>query len=796
MKRFALAVLMILLTGLAAQAADYEGLMIVKIDLKGNMNRDSTLIKAQLGSKVGGKFSYKTIAKDVKDLFFLGFFSDIKVDARKMAGGVVVTFHFVEYEKIEKIILKGNDELSKGDIKALLTIKKGSVYNKILIRNNINKIIEKYRQEGYINATVTPSVVVDKKSRKAVVTLTMKEGKKIVLQKIIIKGARQLEAKDVKGAIEDTHETALFRSGIFDAKKFEKDKQRIVAYYHDRGFIKMKIVSVVQKIRRVKPKKPKKGIYLTITVYEGPRYKAGDFTFTGNEVFGSKKIRDEFYRLKKGQHFNEGQNKKDFQGLWNRYQERGYIFCNIVPVKDIDEKKKVVNIKYRIVEMDKAHVEKIKIKGISRTKLYVVEREIRIKEGEVFNRAKILRSRQRLMNLRFFKDVKVDVEPGSAEGLMNLVFSMKEDRTGLFTLGAGYGSVSGFTFYQQLSENNFLGRGLRVFERLEFGQKKKSVQLGIDTPYLIKYDPTSLGFTVSYNITKIEDVSTNYIDMVNTATNDDYSFTRKSFEIQLRGGRSLGEYWRLYGSYTWAWIDSYDANFLVRETNYSDPVYVEYEDNIETLRTALSGGFRTKSSFRAGLIFDTRDYVGGPSRGIYWSQFFTYTGGILQGQSQYILSDTRFSFFIPLMWKFVFAVDLNFEVLFNQFGGDSEIYPGDELSFDGMTELRGWRGLDVDGRAKTSFLLEVRYPIERTMLWGVLFYDLGNVWDDHKQMNLAFKDYYHSFGFGFRLQLAMLPIRLYFAKRFRFDEKNNVDWEGSSKFFKGWETVFSVAGIF
>ena len=142
MKRFALVVLLILFFTLAAQAANYEGLLIVKIDLQGNMNRDSTLIKAQLGSKVGGKFSYKKIAKDVKDLFFLGFFSDIKVDAKKMAGGVVVTFHFIEYEKIEKIVFKGNDELSKSDIKELLTIKKGSVYNKVLIQNNIVKIRE------------------------------------------------------------------------------------------------------------------------------------------------------------------------------------------------------------------------------------------------------------------------------------------------------------------------------------------------------------------------------------------------------------------------------------------------------------------------------------------------------------------------------------------------------------------------------------------------------------------------------------------------------------------------------
>jgi outer membrane protein insertion porin family len=407
-----------------------------------------------------------------------------------------------------------------------------------------------------------------------------------------------------------------------------------------------------------------------------------------------------------------------------------------------------------------------------------------------------MRSQQRLMNTRFFKDVKIDVEPGSAEGLMNLIFSMQEDRTGLFTLGAGYGTVSGFTFYQQLSENNFLGRGLRIYERIEFGQKKKSVQLGIDTPYLIKYDPTSLGFTISYNNALYEDISENYIDTNASAPmkgDDPYQFTRNSFEIQLRGGRALGEYWRVSGSYTWAWIESKDPNFELKELG--DIGYDEYKDAIDDLADAFAQGFKTKSSFRFGLIFDTRDYVGGPSRGIYWSQFMAYTGGILGGDSQHIMTDTKFSFFIPLMWNFVFAVDTNFEFIFNQFNGDSYIYPGDKLSVDGMTEMRGWQNFNETGRSKATACIELRYPIEKTMLWGVFFYDVGMVWDGYKDMNFNFSTYKHSIGFGFRLQLAMLPIRLYFARRFHYPD-GEIEWVGGTKFFKGWETVFSVAGIF
>lgn len=773
-----------------------EGKTIVKVQLKGNLNTPDPLIKAQLRSKEGTQFSYKKLSKDIKELYYLGFFSDIKVDAKVIVGKVVLTFIFQEFEKIGEIKFKGNKELDNSDLKDLMTLKKGSVYNQSLLEKNIQAIIKKYKKEGYINATVKADVTKVAGKKQALITLNINEGQKIVIEKISIVGAKQLDTDSVKDQIEDTHEKKLFRSGIFNQEDFDKDKKRIRRYYLERGFINMKITKVVKDIRILDPKDDdkEKRLFIEVHIDEGDRYKLKKYSFEGNDVFNDKYIREEIFKSKEGGWFNEVQFQRDHLALWQQYRSKGYIYANIVPLKKVDEKEKTVTVTFKVMENRKAHIESIIIKGNTRTKDYVIAREIRVKEGEVFNSSKIQRSQQRLFNLRFFKDVTPDIEPGSTEGLMKLIFSVKEDRTGLLTVGAGYGSVSGFTFYEQISENNLFGMGLRVHERAEYGQKRKSFQIGIDTPYIFKYNPTSLGFSVSYSVNQIENIDDEYISTNQPSVPDDPYFKRRSFDIQLRGGRTLSEYWRAYGSYTWAWIDSYDANFVVR-TNYTG-LDDDTIDNVKDLQEALERGFTTKSSLRVGAIFDTRDYVGGPSRGVYWSQFFTYTGGIIGGESDYIQSDSNFQFFISLPLKFVFAVDLKLGMIFNQFDGKSSVYPGDELSFDGMTELRGWRDYDVDGRSKISALFELRFPIDRRTFWLVGFYDVGKLWRNYDGINFDFKKYKHSFGIGFRLQLAMLPIRLYFARRFEYDESGRISWPNGTNFFKGFETVFSVAGIF
>jgi outer membrane protein insertion porin family len=786
----------------ALGAVNYENFDITRIDLRGNVNTDSSLIRALLSSRVGTRFSHRLVSRDVRDLYYLGFFSDIRVSAALVQGGVVLTYIFEEYDKVEAIEIHGNKELSANAIRDVMTLRKDSVFSATQLQRNIEAILEAYRRRGFRDVVITPSTRTDAETRRVYIRLDIREGNKLVIERISIIGAQQLKESTVKGAIEETRESGLFRSGVFDERNFERDKERIVQFYHNRGFIRMSITRSDVRIAPVRPGSQQQAIFLDIYVDEGKRYRMGEYTFEGNELFTNAEIL-RMFRLRTGAFFDVSQFERDQMNLWQAYRERGYIYTEITPLRNIDDQAQVVNIAYRIREREIAHIRHIFIRGNTRTRDYVIEREIRVKEGEIFNSSSIRRSQERLFNLRYFKDVNIEMEPvREHEGLIDLVFSVKEDRTGLFTLGAGYGTATGFSFFQQLAEHNLFGRGLMISQRGEWGQKRRSIMFGIDTPYLFTFNPTSLGFSISYSDTTIENISTNFMkfpdsqDMREKSGRNRYSFSRRAFEIQLRAGRSLSEWWRGFSSYTFGWVNSYKANFLPKSAEEATNLSPNAQEYVRRLRDALDRGYSTRSSARVGVLYDTRDFIGGPSRGIYASQFFSYTGGLLGGDSQWLMTESNFSFFVPLFWNFVFAVDTKYESIFNQFSGRSNIYPGDELQFDGMTELRGWREYYEAGRTKLSSMIELRYPIDRRMFWGVFFYDMGKLWDDHARLSFDLKEYKYSAGFGFRLQISVLPIRLYFARRMEYDADGKAHWHGGRKFFKGWETVFSVAGIF
>ena len=794
-------VMVMLIVPITASAVPFEGLTIVKIDLKGNVNTDSTLIKAQLSSKEHYKFKLATVSKDVKDLYLLGFFSDIKVDAKRMGRGVVLTYIFKEFEKVEKIIIKGNDELSQSTVKEIMTIKKDSVYSLTLLNKNIENIIKKYKKEGYINAKIKHSIKMNRKTRKVSILLNINEGKKIVIEKIIIVGAKQLDSGSVKGAIEDTHESGFFRSGILDEKSLEKDKKRIEKYYHDRGFINMKILSVNRVVRKIKPNKPEKAIFLYIKVYEGQRYKLNQITIQGNRVFKTDKILKNVFQLKKGNFFNETQYQKDIFTIRRIYQERGYIFSSIVPIKNIDKRNLQVNISIKIYESEKAHVENIKVKGALRTKNYVIDREIRLKEGEVFNRNKIVRSQERLYHLRFFKDVNIDIEPGSTEGLMNLIFSLKEDRTGMITLGAGYGTASGMSGYLQIQEINFLGEALKIHARGELGQKRNRIEIGFDNPWLLKYSPTSLGISLSYNDYNNTTISESLINtnVSEHMKGDGYSYNQKSFQLQFRLGRTVSEYWRVFGSYTFATKRNSDENFVLFTEEEATAQGNPYLEDINELEDFLTRSWYQTSSVRIGAVMDSRNDSIAPSSGSLFRQFLTYTGGFLGGYSQFIESVSDLSIYFPLPANFVLAINGKVGFLFDQFDRNANIDAIDKLQFDGMTELRGWNEeYEATGRGKVGASVEIRYPLSKRVLSSVLFCDMGKIWSDWKQVSFNLKEFKYSIGFGFRLEIPMLPIRLYMAKRFDYDESGVFRWskDGDDGFFRKWEFVFSVAGLF
>ena len=71
-----------------------------------------------------------------------------------------------------------------------------------------------------------------------------------------------------------------------------------------------------------------------------------------------------------------------------------------VPVKDVDRHE--ISYDLTVREHSRSHVENIIIKGNTKTKDFVIKREIPIKSGDTFSNDKIINGLRNLVNLRYW----------------------------------------------------------------------------------------------------------------------------------------------------------------------------------------------------------------------------------------------------------------------------------------------------------------------------------------------------------------------------------------------------------
>jgi len=778
-------IFLILISAIKILGYKYEGQKIKSIKFTGIINSDKKEAAEALLLKEGDYFSASKASESIKILYKLGYYNDVKLDIKEEKGGLILNFIVDERPKIKEISFKGNDEISESDLNEAIKeiVKVDDIYQETKINQAINVIYQKYYEEGYNDVSILAHPVIDEKDKKCKVIFNIKEGDRVRVKEIKILGVKAFPEKKIIKQM-DTHIDDWLHSGIFKQEQYEKDKENIIKFYKNNGYIFAKIEKeeLIYRIEGKKGKKERK-LYITLNINEGEQYKFGGYEVEGYTIFTKEEI-EGVLKHRVGEIFNQERFESDIQSLQQLYGSRGYIFANIMSDKRIDKEKKVISYNIKIREGEIAHLENIIIRGNTKTKDYVIKREILIKEGELFNSYKIRRSQEKIYNLGFFKNVQIDVKPGSAEGLMNLIFEVEEQMTGLITLGVMWGSVDGFGGYEEVSENNFLGRGIRIHERIEYQQKKQNYEAGIRYPWIFG---TPLAFSFSFFYRNRTDLITPAIE-----TNSDGS-SKNAYYNKQEWGISSGLDWQL-------------SDIVTLSALYGIELYKYYRPRLTpqnlSLREKMNKGDFIKSSLTLAYTYDSRDNIFNPTRGFYFSQSWQIVGGPLGGNDKYMKYITDTSKYFPLIWKFVFVFHFNYGLIDRSFDGkpiDKTINADDLLYIGGVESLRGYKywetQWEVGGFSRIYSNLELRFPIAEQILWMVFFGDTGNLWRRSHQANFNYKEYYYSTGFGFRVQIPMIPIRLYFSKRFHYDRNKN-EWILENKGIGSWEFDLSVGGLF
>ncbi len=704
-----------------------EGKVVKKLEVRGNRRVSSAFILSRVRTKVGEPLSREILKKDIKRIYSLGYFSDVSVDVSDFRNGVKVTFLVVEKPYISSIKISGNQALNEDEIKKAMALSEGDIFVDTALKKDIERIVALYEKKGFYKVKVTPSYQENK--GKVEVVININEGPRIKVKEIKISGNKHIPTPQILKVMK-TKKASFFWRGTFGKEVLEEDLGRIINLYKSKGFINAKIEK-----KEVSYDPTGRFLTLSIKIKEGDRYQVKAIDFSGNKLFSSKKLLS-VLSMKAGSPYNPLILEWEAQKIENLYANSGYITTRVWAVPDINNATKQVNIHYEIEEGPKIYVRLIEIKGNTRTKDKVIRREITIKPGEPFQGDKVRRSREKIFNLGYFKEVKVTTRPTSIPNYRDLIFEVEEKKTGMLTFGLGYSSIEQAIGYVELKQNNFditnppsfTGGGQKIKLSATIGSVREDYSLSFTEPYF-RDRPISLGF-----------------DLFNTLRQwDKYDERRKG--IAIRAGKKLSEDLSLYARYRYQ---------TVNISNLASDVGEEIKKEEGTNDT---------SSIMAGITLDTRDNVFDPSRGIITSGSLEIAGGPLGGNRDFYKLRGSFLRYFPWKERFVWSTHVEGGYV-NNYGSSDEVPIFERFFLGGLGSVRGYpyrgigpedkEGNPIGGKAYFLFNLEYKYPLVEKVLKGVLFFDAGDVWREPGDIN--FGDLKESVGAGIRLQTPIGPV--------------------------------------
>jgi outer membrane protein insertion porin family len=717
-------------------------LEIREIIFTGNRMVEGATVRARVQSAEGDIFDPEQITRDVRSIYELGFFEDIKVEAEGFEGGLKITFVLREKPIIRAVTFEGNDKLSESDIRDKLEFAARTIYNPAAVTQAVQQIKNIYREKGFFEVNIdTKSEPVSEGEMNLVFVID--EGGKFQVSKVSFTGNEAYSDGKLRRVMQTKRWTLfslLTGSGRLVDEVLQEDRQRILSFYQDNGYLEARVgnpqVSIREEARRLD---------IVIPVTEGEQYRLGTLSLSGDTLVPLEEIK-KTAESREGQIFRRSTFTKDLFNINQRYTEQGYAYVKVDYSSQLNPESRVIDVTLLVDKGQQARIGRIVVTGNLATRDKVIRRNITFKEGDLFSSADLRKSRRKIMNLGFFETVDIIPRPRE-ETVIDIDMELKEKLTGAFSMGFGYSSEDSLTGQVRLSETNLFGRGQSLELMAEYGSVRKNFSLSFGEPAIFD-SRYSFGFK-AFNFDREYD-----------------EYDRHSLGGRMTLGRSIGEFFRGFVSLKHETVDVTDI------AEDASPIIREQE------------GEATTNSVQLSLVRDSRDNFFNPSRGNRTVLTGEYAGGFLGGDNYFTKYTAETTQYTPLWWKLVFMVRGRVGVIDGFDGREPPIY--EKFYVGGINSVRGFEprsigpkdinGDPIGAYTELIFNSEVIVPIDPSQgLNLVFFFDAGNGW--RKNQSIEFSDLRTGAGLGVRWLSPMGPFRLEWGWNLNpRDDEPNGDW--------------------
>ena len=708
------------------------GAIVRDIEIRGNRLTQESTIRFYLETEAGKAYVPRTLSEDVKRLYALDTFDDIRVTAEEVEGGMRLIITVTEKPAVRRVTYSGNRAIQEEDIDERIQLRERSTFDRGLLNDTVTGIQNHYRESGYYFAHVRPEItpVAD---NQVDIELVITEGRRIRIHRIQFTGNTYFTDNQLRKEIQLKEYTLPIVSdsaSLYRPEVLRVDLQLLEQLYQNNGFVNVQVGEPVVEINREAG-----AIVVTVPIArEGEQYKVGAVGLAGSEVLSTEELRD-LVRATSGEIYSRETVRRDILALTEAYADKGYAFADVVPTVSLDQQTRLVNLSFTTRPGPKVYIGRIDIIGNERTQDRVIRREMRLDEGELFSGSKLRRSRQRLNNLQYFEEVNIDTRARAEDDLLDLEVQLRERATGQFSAGLGFSSVEDVIFTVSVVQNNLFGRGQSLSANAYLGGISQDFSVSFREPWLYGR-PIGLGISV---FNRAEDFQT-------------FDVNRTGASLSL--GRALGEFTRLSAAYRYEVLDI--SNLSV---NASDLLQ-------------QSQGKSATSSVTPSIVRDSRDNVFNPSEGSL-NSFEVQLAGV-GGDNRYYraIGNTTWYFALPAeMTGFVRG-----RFGFGDGFGDNVLPASERFFLGGVTTIRGFEFRDIGpeddagnplgGTSFAQFNIEIGRSLG-TVLRVVAFVDAGNVYGPDNDFDIG--SVRRSAGLGIRIVTPIGPIRLDYG--FKLDKK-------------------------
>ena len=729
----------------AAPSVQAGGPVLAGVEVRGTQILDPEVVLMRLTVRTGDVPDPMTIDQDLRRVWDLGFFSDVRVNVEQRVTGPVLVYTVQERPRVESIVVEGNRAVRERDIIGAMSTNQGSVLNERILADDIQKILDLYRKRGFFLARVDTRFDDRQGGIATSVVLTIDEGNRLFIRQVNIEGVEQLRESEVKRQLM-MRERGLFSwlrgTGVLNEDLIERDASAITAYYLDRGFLEITVAAPRIDYR-------KDGIVITFPIYEGPRYMLGEVRFEGDLIDTEERLKREItmHRLAaRNEPFNLSVMQEDARSLTDFYADHGYAFADISPrpIRRTDGSH-IVDVEYDIEKGNRIYIRRILLEGNNKTRNNVILREMRLTDGEPFEGVRLRRSMDRLNRLGYFELAEAELVPTMHDDEVDLRVKVAERPTGALMAGVGYSTFSSFGVAATIMERNLWGKGYLLALQAEASGRRTAYTLSFTNPRL-NDSPLSVGGDLYH-------------------WRDDFiDYRKNTIGGVARFSYPIGEYTSIGWGYR---LDFYRIDHLHRDASALIRKYA-YQDRITSVALAR-------------LVRDsTRNWHGIPTGGTYNMIGVEYGGGLMGGHDDFITLTAQHNTYYQLRPHHVLHARIRGSAIFRN--GSDEVPVFERFWMGGMNSVRGYDSRNIVprdpetgdriGGTRMAFAnLEYIWTLNQDIgLFLVPFYDIGFNLDADREYRWR-DEIKRSAGLELRWRSPMGDLR--FSYGIPFDDNRN-----------------------